>query len=238
MDLGRDGHTPALGVPYPHPTSSKSATAARPSRAASARKPQPASPGEVHTPIPDTSVSARQEIAGRPGGRPSKAGPEPSHGPATAYDNFGPANAEPLMCRGNPQRPESMPGGEADQTFIVPAGVASLNRAQVQIDRDPDSAPPNGVMAHMTVFVNESSMAHADAYPAGNTQFFFESVAVSAGDTVRIHIWFTATYGKIIGVYTAGSPGGTFTVSNSCSDGARSLSTTTTGLRAVISGTS
>ena len=37
-------------------------------------------------------------------------------------------------------------------------------------------------------------------------------------------------------VYAVGSPGGTFQASNSCSDGAPSLTTASTGLRAVLSG--
>ncbi|NUR73321.1 MAG: hypothetical protein HOU81_21090 [Hamadaea sp.] len=47
---------------------------------------------------------------------------------------------------------------------------------------------------------------------------------------------FTATYGKIITVYTAGAPGGIFTTANSCPDGAPNVSTSATGLRAVVSG--
>jgi len=60
----------------------------------------------------------------------------------------------------------------------------------------------------------------------------------SQGQTVTLSISFTATYGKIITFYSAGGPGGTLTVSNSCPDGAPSLSTTSTGSRAVVSGRS
>jgi hypothetical protein len=134
------------------------------------------------------------------------------------------------MCRGNPGRPESMPGGTASQTFTVPSGVASLDSATVQID--PDST----VTAHLTVLVNGGLQATATAAASGDTNFTFGPVAVKQGDQVALEISLTATYGKIITVYTAGSPGGTFTASNSCSDGAPSLSTSATGLRAVASG--
>ena len=37
-----------------------------------------------------------------------------------AYENYGGGAAGHAMCRGNPGRPESMPGGTASQTFTVP----------------------------------------------------------------------------------------------------------------------
>jgi hypothetical protein len=123
-----------------------------------------------------------------------------------------------------------MPGGTATETFLVPVNVASLDQALVQID--PDST----VTAHATLAVNGTTEASADAAAAGDTTFNFPSVPVSPGDSVTLSITFTATYGKIITVYTVGDPGGTFSASNSCSDGAPSLTTSTTGLRAVISG--
>jgi hypothetical protein len=61
---------------------------------------------------------------------------------------------------------------------------------------------------------------------------------VSPGQTVTLSIAFTATYGKIITVYTVGNPGGTFTASNSCPDGAPNVNTSATGLKAVVSGMS
>jgi hypothetical protein len=156
----------------------------------------------------------------------------PPAGPVTAYDNYGPANAGHAMCRGNPGRPESMPGGTASQSFTVPGGVATLSGAVVQID--PDST----VTAHLSVSVNGSGMASADAVAAGDTRFAFGPINVAAGDSVTIAISFTATYGKIITVYTAGTPGGVFSAANSCPDGAPNLSTSSTGLRATVSGTS
>jgi hypothetical protein len=147
-----------------------------------------------------------------------------------AYDNYGSANAGHAMCRGNPARPESMPGGTTSQTFTVPAGVAALDSARVQID------PDASVTAHAALYVDGALRATANAAAGGDTSFSFTSTAVAAGSHVTLSIAFTATFGKIITVYTAGSPGGTFTASNSCSDGAPSLTTTATGLRAVVSG--
>jgi hypothetical protein len=198
------------------------------------------------TPTPTTSAPTQPSVppATSPAPPSGGTGPPPASNPAStpptqanpqsvnAYDNYGPANAGHAMCRGNPGRPESMPGGTASQTFTVPSGVASLSSALVQID--PDST----VTANLTVSVNGTAEATAAAAAAGDTNFSFASVPVQPGDSVTLSITFTATYGKIITVYTAGSPGGTFTASNSCSDGAPSLSTTATGLRAVVSGTS
>jgi hypothetical protein len=155
----------------------------------------------------------------------------PSH-PVDAYSNYGPANTGYPICRGNPNNSLSMPGGTVSQTFTVPAGVASLSSALVQID--PDSA----VTAHMSLAVNGSVVVTADAVAAGDTQFWFGPVSVSEGDVITLSISFTATYGKIITVYTAGSPGGTFTTSDSCPDGASNVSLTNTGLRARVSGMS
>jgi len=86
--------------------------------------------------------------------------------------------------------------------------------------------------------VNGSVRATASATPAGDTRFTFGQVNVSRGDQVSFSVSFSSTVGKIITVYTAGSPGGTFTASNSCSDGAPNVNTTSTGLRAVVSGMS
>jgi hypothetical protein len=159
--------------------------------------------------------------------------PVPQSSAVNAYDNYGSANVVGhAMCRGNPANSLSMPGGTASQTFTVPGGVATLSSALMQID--PDST----VTAHLSVLVNGNLAATTSALAAGDTRFAFGPVAVNPGDTVTISITFTATYGKIITVYTVGNPGGTFTASNSCPDGAPSLSMTSTGLRAVVSGLS
>ena len=147
-----------------------------------------------------------------------------------AYDNYGSANAGHAMCRGNPGNSASMPGGTVNETFTVPAGVASIGHAQVQID--PDAT----VTGHASLLVNGTTQATADAAAAGDTQFSFSAVSVAPGDSVTLRISFTATSGKIITVYTAGSPGGSYSTSNSCPAGADNSSSGATGLRAVVSG--
>ncbi len=148
-----------------------------------------------------------------------------------AYSNYGVATVGHAMCRGNPGRPESMPGGTATQTFTVPAGVASLSSALVQID------PDSSVTAHLTLTINGVVRATAASLAAGDTSFGWPAVETSPGDQVSLSISFTATFGKIITVYSAAAVGGILTYSNSCSDGAPSGSTAN-GLRAVISGMS
>ncbi len=149
----------------------------------------------------------------------------------TPYNNYGTANEPGIaMCRGNPGRPESVPGGTVAESFTVGAGVASIDSAVVQID-------PANVTAHATLLVNGAAMATADSAAVGDTHFAFNRVSVKAGDVVTLSIQMTATDGKIITVYSAGSPPNShLVVSNSCSDGAPNLNTTSTGLRATISG--
>jgi hypothetical protein len=147
-----------------------------------------------------------------------------------AYSNYGGGAAGHAMCRGNPARPESMPGGTASQTFTIPQGIAVIDAATVQID------PDASVTAHATLYVNGAARASTDSAAAGDTNFSFPAVGVGPGDQATLAISFTASYGKIITVYTVGSPGGIFTASNSCSDGAPSFSTGATGLRATVSG--
>ncbi len=186
-------------------------------------QPTPTSPvptstvATISTPTPVTLVTS----TATPGSAPQ---------PVNAYDNYGPANAGYPMCRGNPSNPLSMPGGTVTQTFLVPDGVASLNGAEVQIDPDPS------VTAQLSITINSAVSATADAAAAGDTYFSFGPVSVSAGNEVTLTISFTATYGKITTVYTAGVPGGTFTTADSCPDGASNVSLTSTGLRAVVSG--
>jgi hypothetical protein len=167
-------------------------------------------------------------------GQPSPGPPQCSSAPSNPtridlYDNYGGGAVGRAMCRGNPGRPESMPGGVATETLTVPPDVASVDTALVQID------PDQTVTADATLSVDGVARASAAAPAAGDTTFTFPAVPVQAGDSLSLSITFTATYGKIITVYTVGSPGGTFTASNSCPDGAASL-TTSEGLRAVISG--
>jgi len=135
------------------------------------------------------------------------------------------------MCRGNPNSSRSMPGGVASQAFVVPQGVASITGAMVQID------PAAEVTAHLSVAIDGRVVVTADAAAAGDTTFSFGSTSVRPGQVVTLSISFTATSGKIITVYTVGNPGGTFSAANSCPDGAPSLTLSSTGLRAVVYGT-
>jgi len=149
----------------------------------------------------------------------------------TAYGNYGTVTTPGIpMCRGNPNNSLSMPGGTASQTFTVPSGVSTLTTAKIQIDPAPE------VTAHFKIFVNGSLKTTTTAKAAGDTHFDFGPVAVSAGQVVTFSVTFTASAGKIITVYSVGHPGGTFKASNSCPDGAPNITTTATGLRAVISG--
>lgn len=143
------------------------------------------------------------------------------------YSNYGDGVGH-AICRGNLGRPESMPGGTVSQTFTVPAGTTALTSATVQID------PSDQVLATLSVSVNGSQRRSAQATAAGDTNFDFDDVAVSSGDRVELAVSFSATAGKIVTVYSAGNPGGRFTVSNSCPDGAGSYASSDTGLRAVV----
>jgi len=190
-----------------------------------------ASPTPTPSPTPSPSPSPSPTAVPTVGSQPTPT-PTVTSQPVNAYANYGEPAVGRAMCRGNPGNPLSMPGGTVSQTFTVPVGVASLSSALVQID------PDSSVTAHLSLAVNGNTVATADAAAAGDTQFQFGPVTVSPGDTVTLTISFTATSGKIITVYTTGSPGGMFTASNSCPDGAPNVQTTSTGLRAVVSGMS
>jgi hypothetical protein len=145
------------------------------------------------------------------------------------YDNWGQPAVGRAMCRGNLKRPESMPGGTVTQTFSVPDGVDTITRAVVQID-------PDDTVAVKAELVAGGTTATATAAATGDTTFMFGSVPVVPGQTVTLALSFSATSGKIITVYTTGTPVGTFTAVNECSDGAPDVSTSQTGLRAVVHG--
>lgn len=122
-----------------------------------------------------------------------------------------------------------MPGGSLTQTFTVPSGVASIDTVLVQID------PDSRVTAHATLYVNGSARASTQAAAVGDTTFSFGTVGVSAGSTVMLSISFTATYGKIITVYTTAQQGGWFVATNDCPDGAPDVATAER-LRSIFSG--
>jgi hypothetical protein len=190
---------------------------------------------QVRSVAPGTPAG-RNTVGGSPtggSGAPAGGGSGPSgqvapH-PVDAYSNYGSATAGHAMCRGNPGRPESMPGGTLSQTFVVPAGVTSLSNALVQID------PDASVTAHLTLSINGTQRATTTSAASGDTAFSWPAVPVSAGDQATLTISFTATFGKIITIYSAGAVGGTLTYTNTCSDGAPS-GATANGLRARVGG--
>lgn len=200
--------------------------------------PSPAPPTQQPPPQDTTPPQPPQDTQTQqpPPPPPPPPSPPPTTPPAAggqpirAYDNYGSGAIGHAMCRGNPASSLSMPGGTATQTFTVPAGVATLSSATIQID------PATAVTAHLTVAAN-GAISTSAATAAGDTQFAFGPLAVQPGQVVTLTLSFTATAGKIITVYTVGAPGGTFTASNSCPDGAQSVTVSPAGLRAVVSGT-
>jgi surface antigen len=183
----------------------------------------PADPGQTTTTQTTTTQTTTTQ-------QTTTAPQQPPPARVNAYDNYGSGAVGNAMCRGNPGNAASMPGGTTTETFTVPGGVASIDTALVQID--PDST----VTGYATLYVNGSARASTTATAAGDTTFSFSSVAVQPGDTITLSISFTATSGKIITVYNVGNPGGTFTTANSCPAGASNVTTSSSGLRAVISG--
>jgi Divergent InlB B-repeat domain len=161
--------------------------------------------------------------------------------PVSPYNNYGTPAVAHLMCRGNPALATSDPGGNASQTFTVPAGVASLSSAKVRIANAP------AVTAHLTLAINGQPVAFASAVASGDTNFSFAPVSVTAGQVATISVSFTAVTtttlasmtSNTIALYSAGKPGGTFTTTNTCvGDNTGTVTSTATGLRAVVSGLS
>ncbi|WP_436524808.1 DUF4407 domain-containing protein [Actinoplanes sp. HUAS TT8] len=194
--------------------------------------------GTYTTRVTDTSTSRTTGwVSFRIGSAPTTpptttSPPAPAHD-VKAYDNYGPVTTAGIpMCAGNPGRPESLPGGSVTQTFTVPAGVAYLDRATVQID----------VNVSMTVraalLVGGVEQASDEQIADNDTVFMFSRVRVRAGDTAALRLTWTATKGKLDTIYLTGNPGGHLTIVNTCSDGAPSLDRTNIGLRAVVGGRS
>lgn len=215
---------PTSPTPIPEPSASSTPPAvSEPTLApvtAPATQTQPAPLAPTVEPAP--AQQPEQPPAPQPAQAPS---------PVDAFTNYGVANAGHAMCRGNSGNPRSVPGGAATQTFTVPTGVGTLSSALVQVDPDPT------VTVQLALSVNGQPAAQATAAAAGDTRFNFNPVPVRASDTVLVTVSFTATTGKIITLYSAGNPAGVFTTSNSCPDGAPSVTRSDTGLRAIISGT-
>ncbi|MGN9920276.1 DUF4407 domain-containing protein [Micromonospora palomenae] len=197
-------------------------------------------PGTYTTRLTDEKTSRSTAwvtftIGAAPGGGsrpPTTTPPTPEPSAVKAYDNYGPVTTAGIpMCAGNPGRPESMPGGTVAQTFTVPAGVAYLDRAKVQIDVNVS------MTVHATLVVNGTPRATNDQIANNDTVFTFTKVAVRAGDSVTLRLTWTATKGKLDTIYLTGNPpGGHLVITNTCSDGAPSLNRTDIGLRAVVSG--
>jgi hypothetical protein len=154
---------------------------------------------------------------------------------AYTYNNYGAENPQP-MCRGNPNYPSGhdVPGGTFSQTMTVPAGVATINTVEIQIDPVPTET------ASLTLSVNGTPRASASATPNANTYFYLPNVAVSQGQSVAINVSLSDSgdneRGQIITIYHSGAGGGVFTWSNSCVQDDESGSSTSSTLRAVVSG--
>ncbi len=140
------------------------------------------------------------------------------------YDNWGQDGVTGRgMCRGTPGVPESLPGGTATQTFTVPSGAKALTSALVQIDHAP-------VTVTVTVQVNGSAMGSAAATATGDTTFQFGRIPVSDGDQVTLVLGFVGAADTVDTVYTVGSPGGTFTATNTCTKEDYSITVSPAGL--------
>lgn len=194
----------------------------------------PSSPAQTQQPTQPTAPGVTPSASG--GGRgatasPPIASPTPAPGgqAVTVYDNYGTALRGYPVCRGNPGRPESMPGGTVSQTYTVPSGVRALTQALVQIDHGP-------VTVNANLSVNGVASAHATATAADDTTFNFGTVPVAPGDLVTLTLTMTATSGKITTVYSAAGTPGTFTITDSCPDGAANVSTSAAGLRSKLFG--
>ena len=182
---------------------------------------QPAAPGG--TPPTTGGGSPIQAL-------PSAAAPSGSQ-PVTVYDNYGAALTGYAVCRGNPGRPESMPGGTVSQTYTVPSGVSALTGAVVQID-------PAPVTVAATLSDGGAIVAQASATAAGDTTFNFGTVPVKPGDAITLILTMTATSGKITTVYSAAGTPGQLTITDTCSDGATNITTAAVGLRSKLLGIS
>jgi hypothetical protein len=164
-----------------------------------------------------------------------------SPGIAYTYNNYGPSTTHELMCRGNANYPDGhdLPGGTFSQTMIVPAGVATINTVEIEMD------PVSTMTVSLTLSVNGTNEASASATPNGNTYFYFANVFVVQGQSVTLNFSLSdsgdAANGQLDNVYQAGAGGGVFTYTNSCVQGIvngheTSGSSTSETLRAIVSG--
>jgi hypothetical protein len=156
---------------------------------------------------------------------------------AYTYYNYGGEERGQLMCRGNPNYPEGhdVPGGSFSQTMTVPAGVATINTVEIQID------PVATETASLTLSVNGTPVASTSATPTANTFFYLPNVPVSQGQSVAISVSLSDngdnSKGQLITIYGSNAGIGVFTWSNPCVQGNNeSGSSTTHTLRAIVSG--
>jgi hypothetical protein len=156
---------------------------------------------------------------------------------AYTYNNYGTQTFYVPMCRGNPNYPSGhdVPGGSFSQTMTVPAGVATINTVEIEID------PVATETASLTLSVNGTPRASASATPDASTYFYLPNVAVSEGQSVAINVSLSdsgdSSKGQIITIYGAGAGSGVFMYSNSCvQDPNETGSSTSNTLRAVVSG--
>jgi hypothetical protein len=155
---------------------------------------------------------------------------------AYTYNNYGSETLGVPMCRGNPNYPSGhdLPGGSFSQSMVVPAGVATINTIEIEID------PVSTMTASLTLSVDGTPEASASATPNGNTFFSLPNVDVSQGQTVTISVSLSdsgdSSRGQIVTIYEAGTGGGVFTYSNSCVQDTESGSSSSNTLRAVVSG--
>ncbi len=162
--------------------------------------------------------------------------PAAAAGIAYTYNNYGAEERGQPMCRGNPNYPSGhdVPGGSFSQTMTVPAGVATINTVEIQID------PVATETASLTLSVNGTPVASATATPNANTFFHLPNVAVSQGQSVAINVSLSDSgdeaKGQIITIYGSNAGVGVFTWSNSCVQDDESGSSTSHTLRAVVSG--
>jgi len=155
----------------------------------------------------------------------------PNPVPVDIYNNYGSGAAGIPMCRGNPNFPNSMPGGTASQSMTVPSGVEFVDQVMIQID-----PAPTQVFADLQIFENGNLIYDGTQGTNGDTVWSFDPLSVSPGDQLTLQLSFSANSGQIITIYQVGNPGGTLTVSNSCPNDNESFSTTSSGLRAVVTG--
>lgn len=214
-----DGTTPS---PSAQEATTPGDTTSTPSRTPTA----PAlAPRTTKAPHPPTTTEARQAPnVDQSTSSARVADPEKVVAPAaavavarTVIDNYGDATQGLALCRGNPARPESMPGANVSQAFAVPGNTVTIDAIMFQIDAD------NRTTVHSQLLVNGALRASADtAVTTADLRLEWGRIAVAAGDHVEIRFWLDASYGKIATIYRAGDsvPSGFLSVDNSCSDGA------------------